>query len=568
MVTFPTPHRRLVCLLLAVFLVPVDNAAQDSPSPLPGVFGEILDVRVVNLEVVVTDRDGVPVRGLRPQDFILEVDGEEVPIDYFSEIRGGLAVEVESAEGEPRLAAAPEVVPGSRIGTSYLLYIDDFFSIARDRNRVLDSLIEDLPLIGPEDRMAVVAYDGDALEMLTTWTHSITTLERVLKKAKLRRSHGLKRLAETRQFNFDALLAATNQFEAFGSSDFFRTQLTPIERYYVSRLTEQVERSVAAATATLRSFAQPPGRKAMILLSGGWPFLPAEFLGPNSPRFILDTDTNRGEALFRPLSDTANLLSYTLYSVDVPGLSGGVALGADVAGPDLATTLGQTVGPATSFSFQREQSIHYTLDFLADETGGKPFINAKRSDVFEEVVADTRSYYWIGFSPQREWDDQRHDIEVRVGDPRLRVRSREGFLDSSHQHEVRMAVESTLLFGSPPGEQGSLQVALGEPRKAGRGRMEVPLTVQVPVDQVTFVPVGDLQVTRLELLVAVQDEEGGRADIPMIPLALQASRPAGSGETVPYEVRLRLRRLSHQLVVALYDPTSGRIFSTTAEIRP
>ena len=91
-------------LLLLLLLVPLGARAQDDPSPLPGVFGEVLDVRVVNLEVVVTDRQGIPVRGLRPVDFILKVDGDEVPIDYFSEIRGGTATVPESAEAREGIA--------------------------------------------------------------------------------------------------------------------------------------------------------------------------------------------------------------------------------------------------------------------------------------------------------------------------------------------------------------------------------------------------------------------------------------------------------------------------------
>ncbi|MYJ24076.1 MAG: hypothetical protein F4080_00670 [Holophagales bacterium] len=42
---------------------------------LPAVFSEVIDVRVVNIEVVVTDRDGNRVHGLTASDFELLVDG-------------------------------------------------------------------------------------------------------------------------------------------------------------------------------------------------------------------------------------------------------------------------------------------------------------------------------------------------------------------------------------------------------------------------------------------------------------------------------------------------------------
>src|SRR5687768_11222453 len=93
----------LACLLACLLASLGDAAAQDAR---PGVFGEVLDVRVVNLEVVVTDRDGARVRGLLPQDFELTVDGREVPIDFFSEVVGGtVASAAAGATGVPGIAA-------------------------------------------------------------------------------------------------------------------------------------------------------------------------------------------------------------------------------------------------------------------------------------------------------------------------------------------------------------------------------------------------------------------------------------------------------------------------------
>src|SRR5579859_3533067 len=66
--------------------------AQPAPSPpLPG-GGETISVRVVNLEVEVTDAAGQPVRGLHSSDFSLRVAGHELPIDFFSEVRDALTV--------------------------------------------------------------------------------------------------------------------------------------------------------------------------------------------------------------------------------------------------------------------------------------------------------------------------------------------------------------------------------------------------------------------------------------------------------------------------------------------
>ena len=81
-------------LLLAAAVAPV-AAQQDD---LPAVFSEVIDVRVVNIEVVVTDKQGNRIHDLVASDFELLVDGEPTPIDYFTEIAEGLARETAEAD--------------------------------------------------------------------------------------------------------------------------------------------------------------------------------------------------------------------------------------------------------------------------------------------------------------------------------------------------------------------------------------------------------------------------------------------------------------------------------------
>ncbi len=552
----------LVASAMLLFALAAESSAQEAPvapSPLPGVFGEVLDVRVVNLEAVVTDKDGVPILGLGAADFRLIVDGEEVPIDYFTEVRGGVAVTRAESEGEA-LPGVPALAPGDPVGPSYLLFIDDYFSVAVDRDRVLEGLIEDLPLLKPEDRMAVVAFDGKDLEMLSTWSDSHETLRRVLKRAKERPARGLQRLAERRQFQIPLELAVQDLLGGvIDGRAGFRTQLDPLERSYIQRLSEQLDKTVAAAAATLRSFAQPPGRKVMLLLSGGWPYLPTDYMVGDFSRLILDRQGLEGENLYRRLSDTANLLGYTLYPVDVPGFDREI-VDVSQAGPPLGSSL-------PTSGLLREQEVHYTLRFLAQETGGRALINASRGRAFERVVSDTRSYYWLGFSPARAWDDGRHEVALEVRDADYRLRSRTGFLDSSRGREVTMAVESTLLFGNTPTEAG-ISVEVGEPVRKGRGKMEVPLTLAIPLERVTFLPTGQGWATQLELRVAVKDEEGRRAEVPVVPLVLVASESPLAGQVGRYETKLMLRREKHQAVVAVYDAASGRILSSSLTIAP
>jgi hypothetical protein len=294
----------------------------------------------------------------------------------------------------------------------------------------------------------------------------------------------------------------------------------------------------------------------MLLLSGGWSFDPVQAAAEDQRFAVLDTDLDRGYELFRPLTDTANLLGYTLYPVDVPGLRGG-----DV---DASRQQAPTPGAITLSAEQEEQ---YSLTFLASRTGGRALLNARRINALGEAASDTRSYYWLGFTARRARDDRPHKIEVEVRRPELRVRSRRGFLDFSRQAEVTAMVESTLLFGSSP-TIGALAVEVGRPEPAGLGRMKVPLTLAIPVDAITLLPSGGRFVGELELRIAVLDEDGNQAEIPVIPVRLDGEEEPRPGGFIRYDTSLALRKRQHEVVVALYDPASGRILSNRVEVKP
>src|SRR6476469_2570479 len=140
-----------LCLSLAL-------RAQEAPrAPQEPVFGETIDVRVVNVEAVVTNHAGKRVQGLKVGDFRLLVDGKEVPVEYFAEVAEGGAVST-SGSGGP-------VTPGEAVGRNYLVFIDDSISIQSQRDDLLKKLKLDLNLLRPADRMAVLAFDGLGIEI-------------------------------------------------------------------------------------------------------------------------------------------------------------------------------------------------------------------------------------------------------------------------------------------------------------------------------------------------------------------------------------------------------------------
>ena len=55
----------------------------------PAVFSDRTEVNIVNVDVVVTDKDGQPVLGLKPEDFLLTADGEAQEISNFFAVEKG-----------------------------------------------------------------------------------------------------------------------------------------------------------------------------------------------------------------------------------------------------------------------------------------------------------------------------------------------------------------------------------------------------------------------------------------------------------------------------------------------
>jgi VWFA-related protein len=353
--------------------------------------------------------------------------------------------------------------------------------------------------------------------------------------------------------------------------------LSDIQRRYASDLIRQVQGDVQAAVSAMRAFAAPRGRKVMLLLSGGWPFSIQSYAshGAGMP----SKELPEGEELYRPLTSTANLLGYTLYPVDVPGIQSG-ASDITAAAPPMPKAPGRVnragIEAASPGDLQvavdvgagnvPEGEVEGSLKYLARETGGKALLNTNRGLALATAREDTRSFYWLGFSPAWQHDDKRHDIRLEARRSGLTVRTRSGFLDLSRKAEVAMMVESALLFGNPPGAL-RMPLKVGEVTRSKRGEIEIPLTLGLPVDLMTVVPEGNKYTVHLELRFAASDANGDTAEIPTIPVTLTSDHQPSPGKVVRYETKVKLRGKADHMVVAAYDPLSGKIATAETDVR-
>ncbi|HWM95409.1 MAG TPA: VWA domain-containing protein [Thermoanaerobaculia bacterium] len=495
--------------VLALTFLATALSAQSQPIELP-IIGESIDVRVVNVEVVATS-GGELVRGLTAADFRLLIDGKEVPIEFFTEVAEGIAAPSTVAAVE--IPAAP-VSAAEAVPRSFLVFIDESFSVAGPRDLVLENLEEDLKLMGPADQMAVLAFDGAAIDVLSPWTSDKAVLAGVLRSARHREARGNKALAQHRSLEGDEEWAV----EAAAAGGLEGDELQEVLRATSMRISPeartQLGKTALAMAGTLRGFELPLGRKVMLLLSGGW-------------------SVGVAPQLYGPVVSAANQLGYTIYPVDV------------------ASPTPQTLK---------------MLDSVATQTGGR-VANSVKQDVFRQVVADSGSYYWIGFSPSWKANDRSHSIRVEPKRPGIAVRARTGFPDLSKRTENARKAESVLLFGGNQ-DGRKLRVLLGKAKPLGRREIELAVTVGVPVEALALTPSGKGYIAEAPLAVAALDETGGRAEIPTSKLRVAVKEMPQAGGLARFQTVLRIRQAPQRLVFTVRDEVSGETIWQEVKYQP
>jgi VWFA-related protein len=574
-----------LAVLAGVLAVAAVQAQTPATEPAPRVGGDSIDVRVVNVEVVVTDRWGKRVTDLDPGDFRLKVDGKPVNVDYFTEVREGRAVA--PAAGGGATAALPGVEPGETIGTNYLVFIDSLFSIQQQRNVVLAAMKKELGQLGPGDRVSIVAWDGGKLSRLANWTGSRDEIVQALDRAMKLPSHGVVRRVELQRLLSDLSGASGVSWEDDDQANEVLEHLagnsvglTLSEVAYARVLGYQIASASHAVISTIRGSSVPPGRKVLLLLSGGWPFSLESYLRGDKQLAISHELSDNLPAL-KMLADTANLLGYTIYPVDVPGVTsafgdithdpldkqGSVIMGSG-ASIDGASYSGPTPLPSTYTGVNsfRDQETEGTLYYLAKKTGGKPLLNGNREIALSGAREDTRSYYWLGFAPEWQRDGKAHRVTVEMTRRGLRARSRQGFLDLTRGGEAGMKVESALLFGDLP-EGKPLELHLGTAVKgARRGVTDIPLTVDIPVEAVTVLPAEGGYTAEAQLRLIATDEQGNQSTLPTLGIKLTAPKQPEPGTKLRYTTTVHLRGRANQLVAAVYDPVTGSVAAGKTKI--
>jgi hypothetical protein len=137
---------------------------QGQPSPSPQQDEEVVRVntQLVQTDVMVFDKSGKFVEGLKPEQFELKVDGRETPVSFFDRVQAG-AVNEDAQLAAARGLKSPAgggVLPLDR-GRTVLFFVDDLHLSGGGSMRMHKTLLRFIDEeIGQNDWAAVVSASG------------------------------------------------------------------------------------------------------------------------------------------------------------------------------------------------------------------------------------------------------------------------------------------------------------------------------------------------------------------------------------------------------------------------
>lgn len=314
-------------------------------------------VELVTVDVVATTRDGQPVYDLKAEDFQLFED--DVP----QEIRTFRFLNFSTPEPAPMLPAGVvtnQVEPGG----IFAVVLDEIgyqVNDIQDVRRTATKFFQDT--LQPNDHVVVVR-SGATSEFTLTNDHTLALDAIARSTARRERTLGI-----TEPGSDSSLAESTPSIETFGSGEngrnSFRVLLGVID--HLKHITAR--------------------RKAILWFSRGGD------LPPNiTESFELGRAVGRDDEGFKRMIESARAANVAVYTIDPRGLQ------------SAAADLGRDLNPMDTSS----------LRDLAALTGGRAVVTNDVNGLLEQVAAENRAYYLIGYEPAAAASRRNRPRKLRV----------------------------------------------------------------------------------------------------------------------------------------------------------
>ncbi len=476
-----------------------------------------IEVNLVNIDVFVRDGKGNPVKDLELEDFVVRQDGEAREITNFTVLTEEIyrtafetpmlpVLTPKEAPIEPPAEELPDLRP-----IWVALYVDSENLNPIHATRVLRRVraFVDESLRPPIQMMVVANQAG--LKVLQPFTDDPRAITGVLRGV-AKYSGGWMDRESTR----NAIITDMKDADADANSGNRQTSGDAGKRAMYQRIvgyareeSNNLSFSLSAIRQVIDTLAGIEGRKSIIYISDGLPMTPGLGLMHEYTSVFHDNSilSNHGrfnrQQQYQSITSAAASQDITFYTIDAQGLE--VDLG---GGADSAYEADPTSSRIGSSNFQG------SMRYLAERTGGIAVVNT--NDVkagLQRVHEDFFTYYSIGFPVPTYGRDRVHRIEVEVvGRTGVDLRYRRRFVEKSIETEIRDQVSAGLLLGV---SDNPMNVTVTRERAvpASGDYWTVPVTVAVPIDEITLLPAGEFRSGHIVLIVGTRDAEGRQSDV-------------------------------------------------------
>lgn len=545
--------KRALATLLALAIAVPTVAQKKNQEPEQPRLVENIDVRIINVDVVVTDKKGNFVPNLTAEDFTILENGVQKPISNFYEVQGSVAKNVVGEAPEapaPEAPAAPKKEIAENMKRRIIFYVDNLSLSPFNRNRVFQEMKEFVKTaMRPGDEAMIATYNR-SMKVRVPFTRDTQQINAMLDSLQKESGLGIANRSERRSTE-DRIREASSYDDALATA-----------RSYAQSIEHDLRQSVASINALMTTLAGVEGKKVLVLTSEGFPMQPGremfyfiEDVGrekgwSNIGSTMLEGMTFDASNLIQSVAKTANANGITMYTIHAAGLQGGTEMSAEHAQP-ISAAVSQAANSNTTESMQ----------LMADMTGGMASVQTNNFKLaFNRIEQDLDSYYSLGYRAGTERVDRQRYLTVRVKNREYRVRNRQTFVEKSMYAEMNDRVVANLLYRVKENQLGIL-TRVGTPTPTEDGYYHVPVDIQIPMQALTLLPQGEVEyVGGFDVYVVVANKDNDMSDVARKSHQVRVSAEQFkqlSGKFYTYTLELLMERGLNRISVGVVDQVSN-----------
>jgi len=372
---------------------------------------------LVQVPVVITDKSGNHIHGLKKEDFNVLENGKHVDVSVFEELtaNSGPLPELKTPAGQFRNLTLDGAQPRNVVVIALDTINTPFLDQAYGRRELVKFLSHNLDtghvlalmLITSKGLRVVQGLTGDPtrlMQALRKASGEVSQMETVSTDAQADAATGS--MPNTMFSPYAEPLDALDSFIEYGDA---------VEGQFLQQ--NAIETTMNAFLGIANSLSGVPGRKSLIWATGAFPFnmdspasVPGGFLSTLYERTML----------------ALNEAQVSVYPVDIRGLMSSPLLAASnrnnaVRGLDLSRQITNRIW--------LQQAKFDTLNDFADMTGGRAFYNTNDiATCFQRAADDASAYYMLGYyldtsNNKPGW----RKLQVKLDKKDVEVRARTGF---------------------------------------------------------------------------------------------------------------------------------------------